>query len=145
MKIVIQRVLKARVKVNDEIVNSIGKGLLVFIGIGENDTMDDVKYFVDKIIKMRIFEDTSDKLNYSILDIDGELLLVPNFTLYANCKKGNRPNFFEAAKPEIASKVFNHFVVLCSEICKHVKMGRFAEHMNIELVNDGPVTIILED
>lgn len=145
MRIVIQRVSEAKVTVSKKVVGSIGRGLLVFVGIGEKDTKDNVKYLVDKILNMRIFEDDSDKLNYSLLDIDGELLLVPNFTLYANCRKGNRPNFFEAAKPMVASEIFNHFVMICSDICKNVKTGQFAEHMNVELVNDGPVTIVLDN
>lgn len=145
MRIVIQRVSEAKVLVGEKITGAIGRGLLVLVGIGENDTKDNAKYLVDKLLNMRIFEDDSDKLNYSLLDIDGELLLVPNFTLYANCKKGNRPNFFEAAKPMVASEVFNHFVMMCSDICKNVKTGQFAEHMKVELVNDGPVTIVLDN
>lgn len=145
MRIVIQRVSEAKVTVSGRVVSSIGRGLLVLVGISEKDTKDNVKYLVDKILNIRIFEDDSDKLSYSLLDIDGELLLVPNFTLYANCRKGKRPNFLEAAKPVAASEIFNHFVMLCSDICKNVKMGQFAEHMNVELVNDGPVTIVLEN
>jgi D-tyrosyl-tRNA(Tyr) deacylase len=145
MKIVIQRVSSAKVIVRGSTASSIGKGLLVFLGVGENDTEEGIKYLVDKTLNMRIFEDENDKLNYSLLDINGNLLIVSQFTLYADCKKGNRPNFLTAAKPDKAKILYEKFVYLCSSICNNVKTGIFAEHMNVELINDGPVTIILEN
>lgn len=144
MRAVVQRVTSARVEVDENIVGRIEKGLLVFLGVSENDDFSDVEYLVDKIINLRIFEDENDKMNLSMIDLKNELLVVSQFTLYGDCRKGRRPNFIEAAKPEMAKELYEKFILKCSELGVKVKTGIFQTHMNVILVNDGPVTIILD-
>lgn len=144
MKIVLQRVSSAVVKVNGKICGSIGTGYLVLLGIGNDDTEDDCRRLADKIINLRIFSDENDKINLSLGDVGGELLIVSQFTLYADCRKGNRPNFIQAGKPDKAERLYNYFVDYCRSKGKHVETGIFGADMKVELVNDGPFTVILE-
>lgn len=144
MKVVIQRVSNANVVVNKEIVGEIEKGLVVLLGISNEDTENTVEQMVNKIIKLRIFSDENDKMNLSIKDIDGKMLIISQFTLYANCKSGNRPSFSEAGKPEHANRLYEYFI---SEVHKQqigAEHGIFGADMKVTLTNDGPVTIILE-
>ncbi len=144
MKIVLQRVNSASVKVNDKICGSIGIGYLVLLGVGNDDTEDDCRRLADKIINLRIFSDENDKINLSLGDVDGDLLIVSQFTLYADCRKGNRPNFIQAGKPDKAERLYNYFVDYCRGKGKRVETGIFGADMKVELVNDGPFTVILE-
>ena len=144
MKLVIQRVTEANVKINEEEVSRIGKGYLVLIGINQADTKEIADYLIKKLINLRIFEDENEKLNLSIKDINGELLLVSQFTLYGDCSRGNRPSFTEAARPEYAEELYNYFVEKCKKEIKVVKEGKFGSYMKINLINDGPATIIME-
>lgn len=143
MKIVLQRADYASVTVNGEICGKIGKGFLVLVGIGEGDTEDDCRRLAEKINKLRIFSDENDKTNLSLDDVGGELLIVSQFTLYADCRK-NRPSFSHAAKPDEAKRLYEYFVECCQSLGKHVETGIFGEHMVIDLRNDGPFTVILE-
>ena len=144
MKLVIQRVTEANVKINEEEVSRIGKGYLVLIGINQADTKEIADYLIKKLLNLRIFEDENEKLNLSIKDINGELLLVSQFTLYGDCSRGNRPSFTEAARPEYAEELYNYFVEKCKKEIKVVKEGKFGSYMKINLINDGPATIIME-
>jgi len=145
MKVVVQRVSRASVKVNNKITGEIGKGLLLLVGIHPNDSQKELEWMCRKIAKLRIFEDENEKMNLSVTDVDGGLLVVSQFTLYGNVKKGTRPSFIEAAKPDKAEKVYNDMVTYFK---KHtnlkIKTGIFGAMMNVSLINDGPVTIILE-
>ncbi len=144
MRFVIQRVNHANVKVDNEITGKIEKGFLVLIGITHNDTREIADAMVKKLINLRVFSDENDKMNLAIKDVNGELLLVSQFTLYADCKKGNRPSFVNAAKPDYAKELYEHIINKCEqEVCK-VQTGIFGADMKVELVNDGPVTIILD-
>lgn len=146
MKFVIQRVKKASVKVNEKVVSQIGPGLLLLVGLEDRDRdRDRVEEITKKILKLRIFENAHEKFDKSILDIKGEILVVPQFTLFADCSKGNRPYFGEAAKPEIAKLIFEKFVEELKKSGLKVETGVFGAKMEVELVNDGPVTIILEN
>ena len=142
MKLVVQRVTKASVKVNNETVGSIDDGLMVLVGFGENDTVKEADYLSKKLVKLRIFEDENGKMNKSVLDINGKLLLVPQFTLYAYTKK-NRPSFHKALSPDKATELFDYFTDRCSELIE-VETGEFGAFMEVGLVNNGPVTILLE-
>lgn len=144
MKIVLQRVSSAVVKVDGKICGSIGTGYLVLLGIGNDDTEDDCRRLADKIINLRIFSDENDKINLSLGDVGGDLLIVSQFTLYADCRKGNRPNFIQAGKPDKAERLYNYFADYCCSKGKHVETGIFGADMKVELVNDGPFTVILE-
>lgn len=144
MKLVVQRVLKADVKVDDKIVGQINQGFVVLVGIGENDTQKEADSLVQKLLKLRIFTDENDKMNLSIQDIKGELLLISQFTLYADCFSGNRPSFINAANPKKANELYEYFVKECRKTNITVQTGIFAADMKVSLVNDGPVTIILE-
>ncbi|WP_203351417.1 D-aminoacyl-tRNA deacylase [Streptococcus uberis] len=143
MKIVIQRVSEASVAIEGEIVGAIQKGLLLLMGFGPEDGQEDVDYAVRKITQMRIFSDAEDKMNLSLLDIKGSILSISQFTLFANTKKGNRPAFTEAAKPEMASQLYEQFNQALSAFCP-LERGVFGADMKVSLVNDGPVTIILD-
>lgn len=145
MKAVIQRVSSASVSVDGEIKGKIGKGFLVFLGVGKNDSESEAEKLVKKIIKMRIFSDENDKINLSLSDVGGALLIISQFTLYADCQKGNRPNFINAGEPEIAEKLYEYFIGVCEKYVPVVEKGVFGADMKVELVNDGPFTIVLED
>lgn len=144
MKLVIQRVKNAQVEVDKKIVGKIEKGFLVLIGITHNDTEANADYLARKLCKLRIFEDENEKINLAIKDVEGELLLVSQFTLYANCSDGNRPSFVDAAKPDKAEKLYEYFCKKCEEYDIHVEKGVFGADMKVSLLNDGPVTIIME-
>ena len=144
MKLVIQRVTEANVKINEEEVSRIGKGYLVLIGINQADTKEIADYLIKKLVNLRIFEDENEKLNLSIKDINGELLLASQFTLYGDCSRGNRPSFTEAARQEYEEELYNYFVEECKKEIKVVKEGKFGSYMKINLTNDGPATIIME-
>ncbi len=145
MRVVIQRVSKASVRVDGEIVGSISKGLLVFLGITHGDDMEDVSWLVKKTIRLRIFNDTNDVMNMSLLDTDGELLVVSQFTLYALTKKGNRPSYIDAAKPDTALPLYKSFVEECEKVLgRSVSTGVFGAIMDIQICNDGPVTILMD-
>ncbi len=144
MKLIIQRVANAQVEVDEKIVGKINKGYLVLFGVKEGDTIEQADALADKLCKLRIFEDENEKMNLSINDIDGELLIVSQFTLYANCEKGNRPSFVEAMEPKKANEIYEYFVEKCKEKVKKVEKGVFGAHMKVSLLNDGPVTIVLE-
>ncbi len=142
MKAVIQRVKKASVTINEKQEANIQNGLLILLGIESADSKTDADWIANKILQMRIFEDDTQKMNLSIQDIKGEILVVSQFTLYASTKKGNRPSFIQAAKPEIAIPLYTYFLEYCN-ISIPTKAGVFGANMQVELINDGPVTIIL--
>jgi D-tyrosyl-tRNA(Tyr) deacylase len=145
MKAVIQRVEHAAVHVDSKEISSINEGLLILLGITHEDDENDISWLVDKIIKLRIFNDSEGKMNISVIDADGELLIVSQFTLHASTKKGNRPSYIEAARPEIAIPLYEKFINQIEQKCgKKVKTGEFGAMMKISLVNDGPVTIIID-
>lgn len=144
MKLVVQRVKKAKVEVDKKIVGSIDKGFLVLLGVTHTDNEQIADYLVKKLCNLRVFKDDNDKMNLSIKDINGKLLIVSQFTLYADCNKGNRPAFVNAAKPEIANKLYEYFCNKCKENGIEVQKGIFGANMQVSLLNDGPVTIILE-
>ncbi len=143
MKIIIQRVKKASVSVKEKTIAKINAGFLLLVGVGPEDSQEDIDYAVRKIINMRIFADENDKMNFAIQDIKGSVLSISQFTLFASTKKGNRPSFTQAAKPEHANKIYQEFNQKLSEFVS-VKEGLFGEDMQISLINDGPVTIILD-
>ena len=143
MKLVVQRVTRASVTVENEVVGKIEKGLMVLLGIGENDTEEIADFLVNKLVNLRIFEDENEKMNLSVKDVGGKVLIVSQFTLYGDASHGNRPSFTTAAKPEMADKLYEYFCKKCEEKVP-VQKGKFRHHMDVELVNDGPVTIILE-
>ena len=146
MKLVIQRVKNAKVEVEGKVIGKINQGYMVLVGIANNDTKEKANYLVRKLINLRVFSDEQGKMNLSIKDINGELLLISQFTLYAECKKsGNRPSFSEAAKPEISKPLYEYFVEECRKNNIKVQTGEFGADMQVSLVNDGPVTIIIED
>ena len=144
MKFLVQRVQNASVKVNDKVIGSINKGLLVFVGVTHEDTKLTADYLVNKLINMRIFTDENDKMNLSLKQVKGELLIVSQFTLYADTKKGNRPSFTDAAKPEYADELYNYVIDKCKEEVEIVEHGEFGAKMEVNLINDVPVTIMLE-
>lgn len=144
MRIVLQRVASASVKVDGEICGEIGNGYLILLGVGEGDTEEDCRRLADKIINLRIFADENDKINLSLGSVGGSLLVVSQFTLYADCRKGNRPNFTQAAKPDEAERLYNYFVDYCRSKGQNVETGAFGADMKVELLNDGPFTVVLE-
>ena len=145
MKVVIRRVIKSSVRINNKEVAKIGKGFLILLGISKDDNFEKADYIIKKIYNLRVFSDENDKMNLSIQDINGELLIVSQFTLYADCKKGNRPSFINAAPPEEAEKIYEYFINECKKNNLKVETGEFGADMKVELINDGPVTIILEN
>lgn len=144
MKLVIQRVKNASVTVEGKIVGNIKQGFLVLLGVGPDDTTNEADFLVQKLIKLRVFEDENEKMNLALKDVNGELLIVSQFTLYADCSGGNRPSFTNAAKPDKANELYEYFISKCKEYDVKVEHGIFGADMKVELLNDGPVTIILE-
>ena len=144
MKVVIQRVKRASLFIEDEHRADIGKGLVILAGIGKKDTRDEIEYMGNKILSLRIFGDERDRMNYSIKDIDGELMIVPQFTLYGDCSRGNRPDFTQAADPAVAKGLYENFVKFFEGKLKKVVSGKFGSKMIVEIHNDGPVTIIMK-
>jgi len=144
MRAVVQRVKKASVTVHDDIVAQIDRGLVALIGITQEDTIQDRQYMIHKLINLRIFEDAECKMNRSIQDINGQLLLVSQFTLYGDCRKGNRPSFIEAMAPMQAADFYEQFVKECREAYPQTSSGIFQATMDIGLINDGPVTILID-
>ena len=144
MKFMIQRVLESQVAVEGQVIGQIGKGFLVLIGVGQNDTKEIADKLVKKMTGLRIFEDGNGKTNLSLADVGGELLLVSQFTLYANCKKGNRPSFTDAGSPDLAEELYAYIVDKCKESVPVVQTGSLGADMKVSLVNDGPFTIILD-
>ena len=145
MKLVIQRVNHADVKVDNEIVGSIRKGFLVLVGVGENDTKEIADKYLKKLLGLRIFEDEAGKTNLALKDVNGELLMVSQFTLYANCKKGNRPSFIEAGNPELAKSLYEYMIQQAKKQVPVVEHGIFGADMKVSLENDGPFTVILDE
>lgn len=144
MKFVIQRVTRASVTVEEEVIGQIRKGFLVLIGVCNEDTKEVADKMVRKMTGLRIFEDENGKTNLSLKDVDGELLLVSQFTLYADCKKGNRPSFIHAGNPEMANEIYEYIIGKCRELVPVVQTGSFGADMKVELLNDGPFTIVLD-
>lgn len=144
MKFIVQRVNKSQVEVKEKIVGKIDKGFMVLIGITHNDTKEIADFLVKKLINLRVFEDTNGKMNLSLKDVQGSLLLISQFTLYADCSSGNRPSFTNAAKPEFANELYEYIIEECKKQVSNVQTGVFGADMQVSLVNDGPVTIILE-
>jgi len=145
MKIVVQRVKEASVEIGNEISGTINKGLLIFLGIEHEDGQEDIDWLVKKIINLRVFPDDEDKMNLSLKDIEGELLVVSQFTLHASVKKGNRPSFTKSAKPELAKKLYEDFLeTLQLDSVTKIQTGRFGADMQVSLINDGPLTFILD-
>lgn len=144
MKLVIQRVKHASVEVDQVCLGKIGQGLLVLLGVGKEDTKEIAEKMFQKMLKLRIFSDEDGKTNLSLLDVKGELMVISQFTLYANCKKGNRPSFIEAAKPELATELYEYFLGLGKEYLGKVETGEFGADMKVSLLNDGPFTIVLD-
>lgn len=143
MRIVLQRVNHASVTVDNNIAGEIGKGYLLLLGIGREDTREDLPRYVDKIVKLRLFADENGKTNLSLKDVGGQLLVVSQFTLYADCRKGNRPSFTDAGDPQLANELYEHFIELCREQVEVVEHGIFGADMKVSLENDGPFTVIL--
>ena len=144
MRFVCQRVLEAEVKISDQSVGKIDRGLLVFLGVGKGDTEDDARFISDKLVNLRIFPDEEGKMNRSVQDIGGAILLISNFTLYGDCRKGRRPGFDNAAGPELAEPIYEKVISLIAEQGVPVEKGTFGEYMHITSLNDGPVTFILD-
>lgn len=144
MKFVIQRVKNAQVDVDNKTTGKIDKGFLVLIGVTHTDTKEIADYLIKKLINLRVFEDENGKMNLSLNDVKGSLLLVSQFTLYADCSHGNRPSFTEAAKPDFANELYEYIISECKKEIDNVETGIFGADMKVSLVNDGPVTIIME-
>lgn len=145
MRIVIQRVEEAQVTTDDGCIGRIGKGLLVFLGVGTEDTKDIADRYIDKILKLRIFADAAGKTNLSLQEVEGELLIVSQFTLYADCRRGNRPDFTGAAGIEKARELYDYFILDVKQRLLNVQAGEFGADMRVSLVNDGPFTVILDE
>ena len=144
MKLLVQRVSSAQVDVDSKTVGKINNGFLVLIGVTHTDTREIADYLVKKLCNLRVFKDENSKMNLSIKDVDGELLIVSQFTLYADCHHGNRPSFVNSAKPDMANELYEYFVERCRKEVKNVETGIFGADMKVSLLNDGPVTIMLE-
>lgn len=145
MKLVIQRVTEASVTIDGSVKGKIGKGFLVLIGVGKDDTREIADKYIKKLLGLRIFEDENGKTNLSLADVGGQLLLISQFTLYANCKKGNRPSFVDAGAPDQAEDLYNYIVEACRQAVDVVETGEFGAEMKVSLLNDGPFTIILDE
>ena len=144
MRAVLQRVTRASVTVDGEVLGKIGKGFMILLGVENSDTEEITDKMADKICKLRIFEDENGKTNLSLADVGGELLVISQFTLYADCRKGNRPSFVRAGKPEMASRMYDYIVARCKEQIPDTGCGIFGADMKISLLNDGPFTIVLD-
>ncbi|MCF2684019.1 D-aminoacyl-tRNA deacylase [Faecalicatena contorta] len=144
MRFVIQRVTESEVKVDGEVLGKIGRGFMVLIGVSDSDTKEIADKMVKKMLGLRIFEDEQGKTNLSLETVGGELLLISQFTLYANCKKGNRPSFIEAGAPDMAEEMYEYIISKCKEQVPVVERGRFGADMKVSLINDGPFTIVLD-
>jgi D-tyrosyl-tRNA(Tyr) deacylase len=144
MRAVVQRVLEAQVKINNQPVGKINKGLLVYLSVGKTDTEKDAEWIAEKLVNLRIFEDEAGKMNRSILDVQGGILLVSNFTLHGDCRKGRRPSFDAAAEPKSAQQLYEKVIELLSKQSITVETGTFGEYMHVSSVNDGPVTFLLD-
>jgi D-tyrosyl-tRNA(Tyr) deacylase len=144
MRVLVQRVRHASVEVDGAIIGNIEQGLLLFVGIAPNDGVSDLEWMSSKVLNLRVFEDDAGKMNRSVLDVQGGILAVSQFTLYGDARKGNRPSFTDAARPEIAEPLYNQFVEKLRQSSLNIQTGRFAAQMQVELINDGPITLMLE-
>jgi D-aminoacyl-tRNA deacylase len=144
LRAVIQKVKRASVTVNGEIVGNINSGILLFLGISNRDSIADVTYILEKAINLRIFDDAHEKMNLSLLDVSGELLIVSQFTLYGDTRKGRRPSYIDAAPPNVANEIYELFVAEARKKVAKVETGKFQAMMDVELINDGPVTILID-
>jgi D-aminoacyl-tRNA deacylase len=144
MKVVLQRSKEASVTVGEEVTGKIQSGFVLLVGVTHEDTEEDAHYIADKVVNLRVFEDEGGKMNHSLLDVKGEILSISQFTLYGDCRKGRRPNFMEAAKPDHARPLYEYFNRILEEKGVNVETGVFGEMMDVKLTNDGPVTLILE-
>lgn len=144
MRVVVQRVINSSVEVDGKIVGKSDKGLMLLVGFTEGDSSKEIDWMVEKVINLRIFEDENEKMNLSLKDVGGELLVVSQFTLYGDCRKGRRPSFSSAARPEVATKLYEEFIEKARKEGIVTKTGQFGAHMMVDLTNDGPVTILLE-
>ncbi len=144
MRAVIQRVLQAEVKVNNQQVGNIDNGLLVYLSVGKQDSLQDAQFMAEKLVNLRIFADKAGKMNRSVLDVGGQILLVSNFTLHGDCRKGRRPGFDAAAEPALAQQLYEKVIALVAEQGAVVEKGTFGEYMHVSSVNDGPVTFLLD-
>lgn len=145
MKLVIQRVTEASVKVEGDVVGKIGRGFMVLVGIGADDTKEIADRYIEKMVKMRIFEDENGKTNLSLADVDGQILMISQFTLYANCRKGNRPSFSDAGGPDMAEALYEYMLEKTKQYVPVVEKGIFGAEMEVSLINDGPFTIVLDE
>lgn len=144
MRAIVQRVTQASVSVDGEVIGQIRKGFMVLLGVADEDTEADMKYIADKIINLRVFEDENEKMNLSLGDVGGELLVISQFTLFGDCRKGRRPSFDKAGKPEAAKKMYQEVCQYFKECGIKTETGRFAADMKVSLINDGPVTLMLD-
>jgi D-tyrosyl-tRNA(Tyr) deacylase len=144
MRVVVQRVLRAKVEVEGAVAGEIGQGLLVYLGVGEGDTERDAEFIADKLVNLRIFGDSADKMNLSVQDVSGDILLISNFTVQGDCRKGRRPGFDGAAEPGVAERLYERVAELVGKSNVRVEKGVFAAHMHVSSVNDGPVTFLLD-
>ena len=144
MRFVIQRVKNSKVTINNEVRGQIGKGFMVLIGVSNDDTTDTADKMIRKMLNLRIFEDENGKTNLGLKDVDGSLLLISQFTLYADCRKGNRPSFINAGAPDMAKELYEYIIAKCKESIDIVEQGEFGADMKVELLNDGPFTILLD-
>jgi D-tyrosyl-tRNA(Tyr) deacylase len=144
MRVVVQRVKEAKIEVDRQIVGSIGKGLLVYLGVGKADSEKDVEFIADKLVNLRIFADENDKMNLSVLDVQGVILLVSQFTLYGDCRKGRRPGFDLASEPQTAERLYEKTIDAIRQKGALIETGVFAAHMDVTSINDGPVTFLLD-
>jgi len=144
MKAVIQRVKKGSVEIKEKEIGKIGKGLIILLGVGQNDIEKDAEYLAEKIVNLRIFEDKEEKMNLSVRDINGQILVISQFTLYGDCKKGRRPSFISAALPDKAVKLYDYFIKYIKNYGLKIETGKFQAMMLVKIFNDGPVTILLD-
>lgn len=144
MRAVLQRVKEASVSVDEDIIGSINKGIMVLLGVSENDTKEDAQKMLNKIIQLRIFEDDNNKTNLSLKDVAGQLLVISQFTLYADCRKGNRPSYTNAGNPDLANELYEYIIAQCQKEFPNVQHGIFGAYMKVSLLNDGPFTIIFD-